>query len=747
MSLVVWLPLNRDLRNQGVRNIAPSFTNDNSSIVTNGKLGSCLKTMSSRIDTTFNIDVNTSSLSFGGWFNFNKEEIQTIIDTKTYTETSKASSGNIIGNSSYGGVGLVFTTNNLYDNEKVLSNIKMFATLRTQTVNQSTKTYNIVFDDWVHLFVVWDKDTLTLSFYVNGTLYDSKTYTSFSDATTRNFYINYDAVYDGNYISLAMPFKSNDIRFYNHALSVSEVKELSKALVCHYKLDNRNEADNLIVNGYGELGSENWNDANKISTTEIPPDHSEIKASFYNGAITTEYIPIISSHTYTISGYIKAMEGKTTGTTYPSIYPYDADLKFINCFNSREGFNTSTATTLRQELKTGDTVIYATDLSAWSTADNYYNYCAIFGYKNSYGYVYDDLVYTQDCPVFAKKGSTKTNIDKTNNTITLNAPYTGEDRPVGTTICQSTAGGTYYYPWSGIAVSSIQDWVFKTKTFTPISINRLLACEYIKWSTYGSCHIAGNKLIDETDTTTIICDSSGYGYHGTKVNSLAVSLDSPRYSKSTYFNGVDCCITVPFNTIIPSGENFTVSQWFKKDQLGSKSYETLFGGGNFESDTRAGAASTLSWYMATVRGGKVYNSFDFGKWYMLTIVNDGTNELYYVNGELVKTIEKKAMPTGTYTIGSWKTNTSQNYEGRMSDFRIYATPLSADDVKELYQVSAKIDDHGNMYGYEINENITTRARITKQGIINASKPSTAFIEDSGSSVLDNQFVATQFEEI
>ena len=105
------------------------------------------------------------------------------------------------------------------------------------------------------------------------------------------------------------------------------------------------------------------------------------------------------------------------------------------------------------------------------------------------------------------------------------------------------------------------------------------------------------------------------------------------------------------------------------------------------------------------------------------------------------------MPTGTYTIGSWKTNTSQNYEGRMSDFRIYATPLSADDVKELYQVSDKIDDHGNMYGYEINENITTRARITKQGIINASKPSTAFIEDSGSSVLDNQFVATQFEEI
>lgn len=125
------------------------------------------------------------------------------------------------------------------------------------------------------------------------------------------------------------------------------------------------------------------NDSSRISTTEIPPNHPEIKASFYSGVMTKEYIPISQNHTYTISGYIKAMANQT-GNTYPSLWPYDIDKKFIQYQNSQAGFNTATATTLRQPLHKGDTIIYATDLSQWTTADNYYFYVAIFGYKNSF---------------------------------------------------------------------------------------------------------------------------------------------------------------------------------------------------------------------------------------------------------------------------------------------------------------------------------------------------------------------------
>jgi len=42
---------------------------------------------------------------------------------------------------------------------------------------------------------------------------------------------------------------------------------------------------------------------------------------------------------------------------------------------------------------------------------------------------------------------------------------------------------------------------------------------------------------------------------------------------------------------------------------------------------------------------------------MITMVNNGTNELYYVNAELKKTIDKKPMPAGNYYIGAWATET------------------------------------------------------------------------------------------
>jgi hypothetical protein len=44
------------------------------------------------------------------------------------------------------------------------------------------------------------------------------------------------------------------------------------------------------------------------------------------------------------------------------------------------------------------------------------------------------MTYTADSPIFGTY-SDKSNIDKTNNTITLKSAFTGEDRPAGTVIC------------------------------------------------------------------------------------------------------------------------------------------------------------------------------------------------------------------------------------------------------------------------------------------------------------------------
>lgn len=204
-------------------------------------------------------------------------------------------------------------------------------------------------------------------------------------------------------------------------------------------------------------------------------------------------------------------------------------------------------------------------------------------------------------------------------------------------------------------------------------------------------------------TNTIVYDTSGYGNNGTIVGNLSVDNNTPRYNVSTSFNGVDNCIQLE-NISSLLQDVFTINLWFKKDSLGSKAYETLFGGpSGFEMDTRSGSSQTLSLYMASTRGGNVYSSFNFGEWYMVTLVNDGTNELYYVNGELVKTITKKSMPSGNYFIGAWQLSSKQNYKGLISDFRIYATALSADDVKDLYELGAAIDTNNILYTYELNE--------------------------------------------
>lgn len=230
------------------------------------------------------------------------------------------------------------------------------------------------------------------------------------------------------------------------------------------------------------------------------------------------------------------------------------------------------------------------------------------------------------------------------------------------------------------------------------------------------------------DGTYKVKDSSGYENNGNINNNPTISLETIRYSSSMMFNGVNDSIVVPYNSICP--ENiFTINLWFKKDSLGSKNYETLFGGpGGFEMDTRAGAASTLSLYMASTRSGKrnLITPLEFGKWFMITMTRNGAKERYYVNGIFQSEIDAKSMPNGIYRIGAWASDKGQNYYGLMSDFRIYCTPLSDEDILSLYQVQARIDDANNLHTYEIKESdlnllmrlITTGQLIGKEIIEN-----------------------------
>lgn len=700
MALQVWLPLNNSLINNGVSSLTFSTVSTNTTTDSSGKIGKCYGNDS---NTAGGIISNTT-ISLGQkqsmfcWFKF----------------TSLMSSG----------LGGALVSQHRYSNNSGMGLTIRYVSsttgyLSVNTGDGSSRTYNTYYgttllqaNTWYHGGYTYDGSTIRI--YVNGICEKEQAYANMyvpADYITTFCWSLNGASGSTIYTNYKLNGYLNDVRIYDHALSVAEIKELAKGLVCHYKLDEFYSADNLIVNGFGELGTENWTNTTNISTTEIPPDHPEIKASMHSGNMTKQYIPIIQNHTYTISGYIKAMSG-TTGKTYPSIYGYDIDKKFIDYYKCAAGFGSTYVTTLAQPLHKGDTVIYATDLSAWTTGDNHFYHVAIFGYQNSLGEVYPDMVYTQDSPVFGTK-TDKSHIDKTNNTITLNAAFTGEDRPAGTTICQATEGSVYLYPWGGIDVSTIPDWVFKTVNFKPSTSTRLNAAAYIRWSTYGRCYIAGNKLVDIIASDDTIIDSSGYGYHGTKTGTLSPSIDTPRYSMSTNFNNSGYIINSAFNL---KSNAFTINLWVNPRTTSTQHF--LFGSFSTWPNNGLGVyrdAGSNARYQCVMRsdGESTYSAkamnVTLNTWNMLTITYSGTVYTGYVNGE--KSFEVTYGASGIVShynimIGNSKYNStpaSENEEARVSDFRLYATCLSADDVLRLYNTAASVAKNGAMLGYEMKE--------------------------------------------
>ena len=95
--------------------------------------------------------------------------------------------------------------------------------------------------------------------------------------------------------------------------------------------------------------------------------------------------------------------------------------------------------------------------------------------------------------------------------------------------------------------------------------------------------------------------------------------------------------------------------------------------------------------------------YNFNEWTLFTFVRTASDSKLYVNGQLKITGTTGTVPTGNYFIGSWSTATGQNFEGRMSDFRIYATALTADQVKQLYEVPISLANNGTLFANEFNE--------------------------------------------
>lgn len=197
---------------------------------------------------------------------------------------------------------------------------------------------------------------------------------------------------------------------------------------------------------------------------------------------------------------------------------------------------------------------------------------------------------------------------------------------------------------------------------------------------------------------TTVYDCSGYQNNGTISGSLSCSEDSPRYKVSTNMSEqYISCNTTNIQQVCNAGAPFTISSWIKRTANYTNS------SGLFEAGSSNGNLKCLHLvfrntgrFVFAFYSCDLYPEFNInnhiGEWNLITCTYDGSTMKVYINGELTGSRDGAILDLQTTTpytvIGKAQTANSPDL---LSDFRIYATALSEEDIKELYNTSCIIN--------------------------------------------------------
>lgn len=302
-----------------------------------------------------------------------------------------------------------------------------------------------------------------------------------------------------------------------------------------------------------------------------------------------------------------------------------------------------------------------------------------------------------------------------------------------------TDGNTRTGPTSSVTVAAgTTGYTYLTDTLTDAKrgytrMELLYTSADTSVSEAGTAYIGEVKLERGTKATQwspggtsaeyTIKDCSGYqvpvGVTGTVPT---VSGDGPRYNSSALFDGAGSCLWPIPDPINSSTTEFTMSLWLKASVLsgnqciwnGRSSVGTAFaifliGNGLRVDDSAQTTPTTIS----------------VNTWYHIAVTwKSGGNKIIYVNG-----VQKGSVTAGTLT----KTNsnasigrssdstlsTSNYFSGQIADFRIYATALTADQIKELYNTPISVANTGACISEQFTEG-ATGISFAKTGVVSCN---------------------------
>ena len=219
---------------------------------------------------------------------------------------------------------------------------------------------------------------------------------------------------------------------------------------------------------------------------------------------------------------------------------------------------------------------------------------------------------------------------------------------------------------------------------------------------------------------SIVYDTSGYGNNGTMSSTKpTVDSDSIRYKTCMLFNGSSSYIACGRGGMVRDA--ITVNWWGYMSDWSSYARGiscTEGGGWNFEPNSgymqfAIGMGESSNTYKS-LKSSQQLSALSAG-WHMFTGTYDGLNTNIYVDGVnkgtatpfTTKTLIYYHTSNGIFIGAEAGSNITTGYSpffnGKISDVRIYATALSATDIKELYNTSASITNTGAVMAFDFEE--------------------------------------------
>lgn len=216
------------------------------------------------------------------------------------------------------------------------------------------------------------------------------------------------------------------------------------------------------------------------------------------------------------------------------------------------------------------------------------------------------------------------------------------------------------------------------------------------WSPAPSDNLATQMGLN----SNIEYDTSGYCNNLIKNGTYSYVSDTPKYEVSTTFSGTEY-----MNGATPSAEILTLSCWVKTSKNKSTS-QFIIADSTSQMCISFYSGNIIGYYGPSGSQGTgskcvLGTSYKENDWNHIVVVKTGIGtRTVYCNG-VALTPTSNDYWTVTYDgliLGSRAVNGNLPFYGQLCDVRAYATALSADDVKSLYQNSAYIDSSGNVYG-------------------------------------------------